>query len=621
MRISTETLSKKIKLTEDLTSEEKSVLLELINSKKKYGLIWEEKIELVEEKLRNSLPVLREVDQMKIENGSHAPNHFIVEGDNLHALTCLTFTHTDKIDVIYIDPPYNTGNKDFVYNDKFVDKDDLYKHSKWLSFISKRLKIAKSLLKNTGVIFISIDDNEQAQLKLLCDEIFGEINFIGNMIWSAGKKNDSKYISNSHEYILAYFKNKEEIKSNKTTWRIRKEGIDKIYSFASKFLKESKNNFDEASKKLKKWFKELPDDDPAKRHKHYSNIDQNGVFFADNISWPGGGGPKYEILHPTTGKPVKVPSRGWVYSSKERMDEIIKDGKVYFGNDENSVPTLKSYLKDREYEVPYSVLYKDGRASTKYLREILGGDYFNNPKDHEIILKLIEISSNPDSVILDFFAGSGTTLHSTMELNEQDGGRRKCILITNNENNIAEKVTYKRNKNIIYGYRNSNGDSIKGLRNNNLRYYQCDFVDRKHTLSNKRKLTSFCTELLCIKEDTYQEVTSLLENATWHRLFTDGKGKYVYIVFDDLYIDDAVTLLEEFISKHQPKAKVKVYVFSNGQYAYKEEFESLAGKVELAALPDAIYKALAQVLPKEQREDIPQLAEDFSDISNPISQS
>lgn len=265
---------------------------------------------------------------------------------------------------------------------------------------------------------------------------------------------------------------------------------------------------------------------------------------------------------------------------------------------------------------------KDGGVATndvaKSELEAFGITDFDYPKPVSLIKYLISFYPKEDFTVLDFFAGTGTTLQSVLELNEISGNR-KCILVSNAEKregferNIARDITFKRCSKVIKGYKKANGDRIPGKTKNNLRYYESVFVDRKPTLSNKRKLTTLATELLCIKEDTYKEVTSLLEEADWHRLFTDGKGKYVYIVFDDLYIDDAVELLEEFISKHQPQGKVKVYVFSNGQYAYTEEFESLAEKVELAALPDAIYKALAQVLPKENREDIPELEDEVSE--------
>ena len=594
----------KLKQLEGISPDERAYLINLVNSNKKYGLVWEDKLEDVEETLRENLPVLKELSDKAVINDEKYPNHILIEGDNLPALTALSFTHEGKIDVIYIDPPYNTGSKDFKYNDRFVDREDSFRHSKWLSFMHKRLKIAKRLLKSNGVIFVSIDDNEQAQLKLLMDEEFGERNFISNIIWSAGKKNDSKYISNSHEYVIAYFKNIDEIKAKKITWRERKDGIDRIYKMATLFVKKHSNDYRAATNELKKWFKDLKDNDPAKEHSHYSVIDEKGIFFPDNISWPGGGGPKYEVLHPLTKKPVAIPSRGWVYSTPERMQEIIDEGKVYFGDDENSVPTLKSYLKDREYQVPYSVIYKDGRAATKRLRDIFGYDPFDNPKDETVIAKLIRIAGSKNSIILDFFAGSGTTLHSTLQLNSEDGGSRQCILVTNNENNICEEVTYERNKRLIVGYTNSKGIEIEGLNKNNLRYFKNEFVSRDSSIKNKKEVTKLATELLCIKEDIYSEQKTIGDyqlNANYVKCFKRD-DLYLMVIYDEDIIEQIAIIIQNVIKKEKKqKLHFKLYVFSNGQYPYTEEFEEVLELITLCALPDAIYKAYQNVLPKRQR--------------------
>ena len=201
-------LISKLQTLEGLTNDERSSLIGLLRQHKKYGLVWEDKPEDVEERLREELPVLREVkDKAIMSDDPDAPNHILIEGDNLEALTALSYTHEGKIDVIYIDPPYNTGNKDFVYNDKFVDVEDEFRHSMWLSFMSKRLKIAKRLLSDKGVIFISIDDNEQANLKLLCDYVFGEENFVAQIIWQKRTSPDARYnLGAAHDYILVYGK-------------------------------------------------------------------------------------------------------------------------------------------------------------------------------------------------------------------------------------------------------------------------------------------------------------------------------------------------------------------------------------------------------------------------------
>ena len=263
-----------------------------------------------------------------------------IEGDNLDVLKLLQETYLGKIKMIYIDPPYNTGN-DFVYNDDFAISVSEYIansgqfdesgnqmvqntesngrfHTDWLNMLYPRLKLAKNLLTEDGAIFISIDENEINTLKNVCDEIFGRSNFVAELIWAAGRKNDSKHISVSHEYILCYFRNFDYIKENKIIWREKKQGLDDIYAEYDNLRVTYKEDFKTIEKELKSWFKNLPDGHPAKDHSHYCRVDDKGVFFADNISWPGGGGPKYNILHPITGKPVKIPSRGWL-TNEETM--------------------------------------------------------------------------------------------------------------------------------------------------------------------------------------------------------------------------------------------------------------------------------------------------------------
>ena len=374
-----------------------------------------------------------------------------IEGDNLDVLKLLQETYLGKIKTIYIDPPYNTGN-DFIYEDDFAlsaseylansgQLDELGNrlfqnsesngrfHTDWLNMIYPRLKLSKNLLTDDGVIFISIDENELENLKKICDEIFGESNFVCQLVWAAGRKNDSKYISISHEYILCYVKSIEYLQENRIIWREKKQGLEDIYSKYEILKKSYGEDYEKIEKELKNWFKSLPDGHPAKDHSHYSRVDKEGIYFADNISWPGGGGPKYDLLHPVTGKPVKIPSRGWL-TNETTMKEWISQGKVDFGKDENCVPTLKSYLRDREYSVPYSVFYKDGRASSKRLATLMGDKVFENPKDEEIISRIIEFcGTDDDDIVLDFFSGSGTTAHGVFLCNHKDGKKRHFILV------------------------------------------------------------------------------------------------------------------------------------------------------------------------------------------------
>ena len=373
-----------------------------------------------------------------------------IEGDNLDVLKLLQETYLGKVKMIYIDPPYNTGN-DFVYEDDFSESAEEYMsrsgdydeegnrlvrnldsngrfHTDWLNMIYPRLKLAKDLLTDDGVIFISIDENEVNTLKAVCDEVFGAHNFVAELVWSAGRKNDSKHISISHEYILCYFRNAQYIADHKIIWRERKQGLDSIYETYESLSKKYGSNYKSIERDLKTWYKSLPDGHPAKDHAHYNKVDEKGIFFASDISWPGGGGPKYEILHPITGNPVVIPSRGWL-TNKETMKQWISEGRVYFGEDETSVPTIKSYLVEHEHGVPYSVFYKDGRASSKRLAALMGGKVFENPKDEEIIKRLIEFSGTGEhDIVLDFFSGSATTAHALFLAEVEKQSHRKFIL-------------------------------------------------------------------------------------------------------------------------------------------------------------------------------------------------
>ena len=422
---------------------DKDILMQEINCKvvegkeERYQFTWPDKknsILLANAPTSKTLRPCRE-ESVDFDN----TQNLYIEGDNLDVLKLLQETYLGKIKMIYIDPPYNTGN-DFVYNDDFAISISEYVansgqfdesgnqmvqntesngrfHTDWLNMLYPRLKLAKNLLAEDGAIFISIDENEINTLKNVCDEIFGRSNFVAELIWAAGRKNDSKHISVSHEYILCYFRNFDYIKENKIIWREKKQGLDDIYSQYDNLRASHKEDFKTIEKELKLWFKNLPDGHPAKDHSHYCRVDDKGVFFADNISWPGGGGPKYDILHPITGKPVKIPSRGWL-TNEETMKKWISLGRVEFGENENYVPTLKSYLRDREFSVPYSVFYKDGRAASKRLATLMGEKVFENPKDEEIIKRIIQFCGvSYGDIVLDFFSGSGTTAHSLFMAN------------------------------------------------------------------------------------------------------------------------------------------------------------------------------------------------------------
>ena len=389
-----------------------------------------------------------------------------IEGDNLDVLKVLRETYLGKVKMIYIDPPYNTGN-DFVYNDDFAQgKDDFEQssglfddegnqtidpmqrntesngrfHTDWLNMIYPRLKVAKDLLTEDGVIFISIDDNEIENLRKVCDDIYGEQNFVGQFIWRGGRRNLAKYISTSHEYMLLFAKNISYISEAKISWNEKKKGLDAIYKKADELVREHKN-YELASKMLKEWYRLLPEDDESKDNSHYCWIDKKGVYFASDISRGGGGGPRWDIINPNTGNVVQTPSRGWSYGKYEDLIRDIENGLVHFNGD--GVPCKKRYLKENETQVLETVFYKDRRGSSKRLRSLMDGDLFPFPKDEEVIEHYVESFTDSDAIILDFFSGSATTAHAVMKLNAEDGGNRKFIMVQLPEKTDEKSEAYK----------------------------------------------------------------------------------------------------------------------------------------------------------------------------------
>ena len=389
-----------------------------------------------------------------------------IEGDNLDVLKVLRETYLGKVKMIYIDPPYNTGN-DFVYNDDFGKDKGTFEetsglfdedgnqtidpmqrntesngrfHTDWLNMIYPRLKVARDLLADDGVIFISIDDNEIENLRKVCDDIYGEQNFVGQFIWRGGRRNLAKYISTSHEYMLLFAKNLSYISEAKISWNEKKKGLDAIYKKADELVREHKN-YELASKMLKEWYRLLPEDNESKDNSHYCWIDKKGVYFASDISRGGGGGPRWDIINPNTGNVVQTPSRGWSYGKYEDLIRDIENGLVHFNGD--GVPCKKRYLKENETQVLETVFYKDRRGSSKRLRSLMDGDLFPFPKDEEVIEHYVESFTDSNAIILDFFSGSATTAHAVMKLNAEDGGNRKFIMVQLPEKTDEKSEAYK----------------------------------------------------------------------------------------------------------------------------------------------------------------------------------
>ncbi|MGH8157310.1 MAG: site-specific DNA-methyltransferase [Rhodanobacter sp.] len=403
--------------------------------------------------------------------------NLFIEGDNLDALKLLQETYLGKVKVVYIDPPYNTG-KDFVYKDRFAADKAAYEletaernesggrlvanpetngrfHSDWLTMMHPRLKLARNVLREDGVILISIGENEIANLRNLCDEVFGGSNFVATMVWEKGRKNDAKLFSVGHEYILVYAKSLGTLRDRKTVWREEKPGAREIWEKYLALRGEHGQSDAAIESDLQAWFSSLPRNDPSKKWSRYKRIDKNGPWRDRDISWPGGGGPTYDVVHPETGQPCKVPESGWRFEQDE-MKRQIKLGLIEFRADHSEPPFRKAHIRpvvdlvdlvngesdeevaddeDEEEQLAIQVrgsyFYKQSQVSVKYLRELMGAKVFTNPKDHVELARLITYVSNddPDAIIVDFFAGSGSTMDALFALNQADGGRRRGIIV------------------------------------------------------------------------------------------------------------------------------------------------------------------------------------------------
>ncbi len=377
----------------------------------------------------------------RLERGGDKPFHVVVKAENYHALQTLQYTHQERIDVIYIDPPYNLGG-DLTYNDRRVAKDDAFRHSKWLSFMDRRLRLARDLLRPAGAIIVAIDDTEQAHLRLLMDQIFGEQNFIACVVWQGGRKNDSRYVSVGHDYMLIYARSEAFLKAEGITWEERRPYYQEIMAAGRRAWEESGGAPEQATDLMKKWIASHPKDHGARLNNRFYEFEAGTgrLYRKDNISWPGGGGPRYDVLHPVTGKPVKIPGSGWRYSSPERMQEMIDVGRIHWGSDHNDYINKKSYLDEVEGMVPSSVFEQKRTGANTAFKQVMGDKRFAFPKDTNILARWLSIVSQDrkDAVVLDFFVGSGSTVQAVMELNAADGGRRQCIGVTNNE--VEEKT-------------------------------------------------------------------------------------------------------------------------------------------------------------------------------------
>jgi len=536
-----------------------------LKKKKKYGLVWEEKPEDVVEMCKEKLPVLKEVKGKEIITDKNKPMNLLIEGDNYHALSVLNYTHKGKIDVIYIDPPYNTGKaKEWKYNDKYVDKNDGYRHSKWINMMEKRLKLAKNLLKKSGAIFISIDDHEQAQLRLLCDEIFKVENFVAIFPRTVGTvPKTTEGIQSRHDYVLCYGGS-------------AKFSVDEDIS-----IEHFKHN----------------DNDGRGDYALIHPLDSGTIRYSKTLD--------YEIVFNkkkfTPGMHVKnKPIKTWLWRWCQDLVEfgfknnliIEKNNRLYTKNykslsiDENENGYFLSNKVVGKYYTTDTLMSEDygNRVATRELKEILGKNDFKYPKPTNLIIKVANMIDNKSAVILDFFAGSGTTGHAILKLNQQDCGNRQFILCTNNENNIVTNTCYPRLQKAIKGYETPKEKLVNGL-GGNLKYFKTDFVDyEESTDRNKIKLTKEAVEMLCVKEGTFE---SVLNNEDF-KIFKNH-DHYTGIIFDQLAIEDFKKAVKGI------KGKISVYIFSLGDDSFEDEFEDTKQKVKLSPIPEAILKVYRRI--------------------------
>ena len=546
----------------------KDELMELVNkleSRKKYGLVWDKEWtkEKFEKDAQNALPVLKEIKGKEIKTDPTKPTNILIEGDNYHALSVLNYTHQSKIDVIYIDPPYNTGSGDFKYNDTFVNKEDSFRHSKWLSFISKRLRLAKKLLKENGVMFISIDDNEQSQLKLLLYEIFGESN-VDMMIWRKsgygrdGKMKNTTTFRKDHEYIMVCY--------------ARERKLNKINE-----MPEFQNEYGN------------PDDDPRGPYKAGSISRREDASNPDHVNY-------YTVVAPGGKKFTRQFD-----ISREDFEELYTDiminknrrkvSRIYWGTDGNAVPAVKIFLTEERAITPYSILLTKGTTTegTKEVSEILGKDCRDlRPKPTKLIQTLIQLADkNGDLVVLDFFAGTGTTGHAVAKYAQKEGKNYRFILCTNDEGKICSDYCYPRIKKVFKsGWKDKDNRKVMPIKGN-LKYFKTTFVKKSVNKDDlKIRITQECTEMLCLRENIFNEIKKTVD----YRIFQDnGRIMAVYYSIGQ----DGLSKLKRDLDKMSGE-KI-LYCFTLDPLGLEKDTFSDWRSVELEPIPQKILDVYKEI--------------------------
>lgn len=544
--------------------------------KNNLGLVFEDKKEDVVELCKKNIPVLKEVKARRIKAPGH-PNNLLIEGDNYHALCVLNYTHKKNIDLIYIDPPYNTGAKNWKYNNDYVDKDDEYRHSKWLSFMRHRLNLAKNLLKDDGVLICAIDENEQAHLGVLIEQIFPAHDQHTITVVHNPKGVQGTNFSYTHEYAIFVTPRDRKIIGDRSLTN-EEIYVSNLRNWGGESEREHAKNCFYPIIVSKGKIAGFGDVAPNKLHPKSSNEKQkNGSIYV----WP---------------IDEKRVERKWRYArqSVEEISDILQVKKLR--NGEIQIMIAKDYGTYKTVWI--NKKYDASEYGTKLLRDIVPNCDFDFPKSLYTVYDCLfaVVGSRPNAVVLDYFAGSGTTGHAVLEMNKKDGGERRFILCTNNENNndgdggIAEKVCYPRIKNIIKGYKNKKREKIKGL-DANLFYYKTDLVnvDNLHKVSDEAKIrvTYQAGELIAVRENALDEV----ERNEWWQLF-EGQKRITAI-----YFKEDKSELQKLVEKLEDAGlPATLYIFSWGKNEYKAEYSTASIRVEDIPEPlIEVYKELNRV--------------------------
>jgi adenine-specific DNA-methyltransferase len=413
--------------------------------------------------------------------GEPGSGNLIVQGDNLVALKALLPYYTGQVKCIYIDPPYNTGVDErdeqgkrtgWIYSDNVdspeirewlgrvvgEEAEDLSRHDKWLCMMYPRLAVLRKFLREDGMIFASIDEVEIASLRLLFDEIFGATNRVGAIVWKNVTDNNPTNIAIEHEYVLCYAKNKDQLPRE---WKSTNLAVkDKLLQIGDEFVKKYPDPT-ERQKEYTKWFRQSKIQLwPFDRYKY---IDDGGIYTgSQSVHNPGKEGYRYDVIHPVTGKPCVQPMMGYRFP-KETLDGLIEQERVIFGEDESKLIELKVYVKD--YRAKLASLFElDGRIGTNEVKELFPDNKrpFDFPKPTGLIEELLSFTTSGEDLILDSFAGSGTTGHAVLKLNRADQQRRRFILVEMKES-IARNITAERVRRVAEGYKNAKGERVEGF--------------------------------------------------------------------------------------------------------------------------------------------------------------